>query len=80
MTNIEKQLRKIPGKYRERVFAAIERLMARDFSVLDRKQLRGHENIFRIRIGNYRIIYFDDGEKIILKAIRRRNESTYHDF
>lgn len=80
MTRIEKQLRNVLGKYRERVFAAIERLMARDFSVLDRKQLRGYENIFRIRIGNYRIIYFDDGGKIILKAIRRRDEVTYRDF
>jgi mRNA interferase RelE/StbE len=80
MGKIEKQLRKIPERYRERVFVAIERLMMRDFSALDRKQLRGYENIFRIRVGNYRIIYHDDGEEILLKAIRRRDETTYHDF
>lgn len=80
MGKIEKQLRKIPERYRERVFAAIERLMARHFSALDRKQLRGYENIFRIRVGNYRIIYYDDGGEIILKAIRKRNEATYSDF
>lgn len=80
MGNIEKQLRKIPEMRRGRVFTAIERLMARDFSALDRKQLRGYESIFRIRVGNYRIIYYDDGEEIILKAIRRRNEATYSDF
>ena len=80
MGKIEKQLRKIPEKYRERVFSAIGQLMARDFSALDRKQLKRFENIFRIRIGNYRIIYHDDGDKIILKAIRIRNEATYNDF
>ncbi len=80
MGNIEKQLRSIPGRYRERIFSVIERFMVRDFSSLDRQQLRGYENIFRIRVGNYRIIYHDDGEEIILKAIRRRNEATYRDF
>ena len=80
MTKIEKQLRAIPGKYRERVFLAMGQIMMRDFSLLDRLQLKGYENIFRIRVGNYRIIYFDDGENIIFKAVRRRNESTYRDF
>lgn len=80
MTKIEKQLRKIPEKYRERVFAAIERLMIRDFSTLDRKQLRGYESIFRIRVGSYRIIYHDDGNEITVKAIRKRDETTYRDF
>ncbi|MDO8649085.1 MAG: type II toxin-antitoxin system RelE/ParE family toxin [Candidatus Peregrinibacteria bacterium] len=80
MGKIEKQLRAIPRQYRERVFAAVEHLMVRDFATLDRKRLKGYENIFRIRVGNYRIIYHDDGENIILKAIKRRNEATYSDF
>ena len=80
MGKIEKQLRKIPRPYRERIFDAIEQLMKRDFSVLDRKRLVGYENIFCIRIGNYRVIYYDDGQEIILKAIRRRDEATYNDF
>lgn len=80
MGKIEKQLRKIPEKYRESVFMAIERLLVRDFSVLDRKQLRGYEHIFRIRVGNYRVIYYDDGVDIILKAVLQRNESTYSRF
>ena len=80
MGKIEKQLRNIPEQSRARVFGAIEKLAVRDFSALDRKQLKGFENIFRIRVGNYRIIYYDDGVEIILKAIRRRNEATYRGF
>lgn len=79
MGKIEKQLRKIPARDRESVFMVIEQLMTRDFSTLDRKKLKGYESIFRIRVGNYRILYYDDGEEIILKAIRRRNEATYSD-
>jgi len=78
MGRIEKQLRGIPKKFRERIFTAIEHLMKRDFSALDRAQLKGYDHIFRIRVGNYRIIYFDDGKQIILKAIKRRNEKTYN--
>lgn len=80
MINIEKQLRTVPEKLRERVYSVIEQLIARNFLALDRKRLKGYENIFRVRIGNYRIIYHDDGEEIIIKAIRRRNEKTYRDF
>ena len=80
MINIEKQSRKVPKIHRERIGEVIERLVARDFSTLDRRQLKGYENIFRVRVGNYRIIYHDDGGKIIIKAIRRRNEATYRDF
>ncbi len=80
MGSIEKQLRKIPHPYRERIFTAIEKLMARDFAALDRKQLKGFDSIFRIRVGNYRILYYDDGERILLKAILRRNETTYRGF
>ncbi len=80
MGTIEKQLRTIPWKDRERIMLAIERLLERDFDSLDRKRLKGYEHIFRIRVGNYRIVYFDDGIEIILKAIRKRDERTYSDF
>lgn len=80
MGDIEKQLRKIPEADRKRIFAALALLMIRNFSNLDRKKLRGYEYIFRIRIGNYRIIYYDDGVEIILKAIKKRDERTYNDF
>lgn len=75
-----KQLRKIPRRHRDRIEIALQLLFARDYSTLDRLQLKGYENIFRIRVGNYRIIYHDDGEEIILKAIPRRDENTYKDF
>ncbi len=80
MEQWKKQLRKIPQSSRNLVLAALILLQARDFSKLDRLRLKGYQNIFRIRVGNYRIIYHDDGEKITLKAIPRRDENTYSDF
>lgn len=80
MEKWKKQLRTIPRSSRNRILAALTQLGARDFSTLDRLQLKGYEHIFRIRVGNYRIIYHDDGEEITLKAIPRRDEHTYRDF
>jgi mRNA interferase RelE/StbE len=80
MGKIEQQLRKIPELYRERIFLIVQKLQKRDFSELDRKKLKGYDSIFRIRIGNYRIIYQDDSAGIILKAILKRDENTYADF
>lgn len=77
MEQWRKQLRKIPESSRTRILAVLVLLRLRDFRTLDRLQLKGYENIFRIRVGNYRIIYFDDGEKIVLKAILRRDENSY---
>lgn len=80
MGKIEQQLRKIPDAYREKVFAAIARITTRDVAGMDRKLLRGYKNIFRVRVGNYRIIYHDAGAEITFKEIARRNENTYKNY
>lgn len=80
MGNIERQLRRIPKKYQERIFIAMAQITARQFAALDHKQLKGSDHLFRVRVGNYRIIYFDDGKKIIFEAVRKRDEATYSDF
>ena len=43
------------------------------------RKLKAKRNLFRVRIGNYRIIYeVRDADRIVLVArILRRNESTY---
>ena len=80
MGKVEQQLRKIPEKYSERVYAAIAKIVAHDFMTLDRRKLSANEDIFRVRVGAYRIIYHDDGEIITFIDIVRRNEKTYRNF
>jgi mRNA-degrading endonuclease RelE of RelBE toxin-antitoxin system len=77
MDRIEKLLRRIPKKDRLKIEEDLQHLFHRDFHTLDRDKLKGHKHTYRIRTGNYRIIYDDDGKTIILKAIKRRNEGTY---
>lgn len=80
MEKWQKQLRKIPPASRNRILDALMRIQKRDYRELDRLQLRGSEHFYRVRVGNYRIIYYDDGANIILKAIPRRDDHTYSDF
>jgi mRNA interferase RelE/StbE len=80
MNKIDKFLKKIPKKDRILIEQALKLIFKGHFQGLDLKKLKGYDSIFRIRIGNYRIIFFNDGEGIILKAMKKRDESTYHDF
>lgn len=74
-----KQLRKMPWHNRARVNEVLLQLFARNFIGLDWKKLRGYENLFRIRVGNYRIIYRDDGQKITVISIPPKSDNTYND-
>ncbi len=56
---------KLPKKERERICAEIERLPNGE----DIKQLKGHKNLLRLRVGKYRIIYTVDHGKLIVFVI-----------
>lgn len=55
----------------------IEVIVSLDWHSLDIKKLRGHENIFRVRKGNIRIIFVKDKKDISILTIERRRENTY---
>jgi len=77
MEQIQKQWKKISAKERAKIREIFQKLKNRDFTDLNRKKLKGYEHIYRVRVGNYRIIYFDNGEEILLKYLKKRNERTY---
>lgn len=77
MGKVEKQLRKIAASERLRVLDAMEHIIKRDVSLLDRIKLKGYKHMFRVRIGDYRIIYSDDGVDIVFEAVVRRDDNTY---
>ena len=76
---VERELDKIPGRDFERVAKAIQRLAEnpRPFGVV-----KLADNIFRIRVGRYRVIYaIDDTAKIvIITNVKKRSEGTYKSF
>ncbi|MEX1027131.1 MAG: type II toxin-antitoxin system RelE/ParE family toxin [Candidatus Paceibacterota bacterium] len=80
MDRIQKELQKLSAKE----FAAVKEVIAKlESGVIDElhvKKLKGHTDIYRVRIGNIRVIYRVGKEDIHLLAIRRRSDSTYREF
>ncbi len=71
----EKQLKKLPRKERERVVAAVLRL-ADEPRPRGSRKLAGYDDVFRIRVGTYRVLYSVSGGRlviIILKVGHRRD-------
>lgn len=71
----QKQLDDLPEKQRERLLADI-RLLADVPRPSGVKKLKGYENMYRIRVENYRVIYeIQDKEMLvlILSSIHRKD-------
>ena len=72
---VQKQLSALPKNQRDRLIADI-RLLAEVPRPSGVKKLKGYENIYRIRVGDYRVIYeVKDQEMLILiiSSVHRRD-------
>lgn len=79
MDKIDKFLRKISKKDREKINDLVFKIINRDFSGLDYKKLKGYSNIYRIRKGNIRIIFTINEDEIvnIISIDRKQEEEGY---
>ncbi len=73
-----KQARKIPVFDLARINKTIDNLEINPFAG-DIQKLEGEENVWRRRIGNYRITYevMISQKKVFIYEIKRRTSSTY---
>ena len=73
---VQRELEALPQQDQRRVTVAIQAL-ATEPRPAGSVQLE--DGIFRVRVGNYRIIYhIDERERLVdIGGIRRRNEGTY---
>jgi mRNA-degrading endonuclease RelE of RelBE toxin-antitoxin system len=78
MDKIEKLLRKISKKSREKLFIIIEKLLKKENKSLNIKKLKG-TSFYRLRSGRFRIIFHYEGKnrEIVIDSIKIRNENTY---
>jgi len=65
----EKQLRTIPKRDRERIVEAIQSLSIQPYPAGCRK-LFGEEAVFRIRVGDYRVIYEVESNKLLILVFK----------
>ncbi len=77
MDAIEKFMRRVVGKERAFINSAISRLIRREIVGMDIRKLKGNGDFFRVRSGDFRIIYTERNGKIIIIMVDRRSEDTY---
>lgn len=75
---VEKALKKIPQTSSRRIVAALEQLPDKPYSG-DIQKMRGEKNVWRRRIGEYRIFYEIIPEESVLHVfhLERRTSTTY---
>ena len=73
-----RDLRRIRGKEKSRIMASIDNL-AKDPRPRGFKKLRGATDLFRIRAGNYRIVYSIKDERLIVLVIRVGRRDDIYD-
>ena len=79
MDKISKAIKNIDSETVVKLVEVLDLLLKNDLKTLDIKKLKGQKSIFRVRVGNHRIIFTKDVQIKIL-FIGHRNEKTYKKF
>jgi len=74
----DRQLSRLPTKQKDRILSAVYQMKQNPFS-RDILKLRGEEDIWRLRVGNYRVLFEVLFEKrtIFIYDVVRRTSTTY---
>ena len=70
----QKFILKQPPAQQKRLLIAIGRLPDEG----DRKPLKGHPGYFRLRVGEYRVIYSVEHEKLIVRVVNAGNRGDVY--
>jgi len=74
----EKTLRRLDGDTLERIRRAIRNL-AFDAHPAGHKKLGGYDNLFRLRVGDWRIIYAIENDQLIVLVLEISPRGAYRD-
>lgn len=64
-----KQLEKVPLRVRQRIIRSIESL-SEDPRPPMASKLTGHEDFYRIRVGDYRVVYEVEDDRLVVLVLR----------
>lgn len=79
MTKLERIVKKFSAAERKVIKNTVIQLKMGSFDGLDVKKLQGSRDIYRVRKGLIRIMYYLGADKeIIIFAIARRSDTTYN--
>lgn len=64
-----RQLLKLPSKISHKMVSAAEDLAVTPYPIGTRK-MKGSENLWRIRVGDYRIVYKVEGHRLVVLILK----------
>jgi mRNA interferase RelE/StbE len=73
-----KELERLPATLIQRIFPKLEGL-ASEPRPAGCKKLKGGQREWRIRVGDYRVVYTIDDEKLLVSVMRIRHRSEVYD-
>lgn len=73
-----KELERLPAKLVQRIFPRLEAL-AMEPRPAGCKKLKGGDAEWRIRVGDYRVVYVIDDAKLLVTVTRIRNRSDVYE-
>ena len=78
-SSTKKDLRKLPPQEISRILAEVE-LLAADPLPHGNEKLAGSEHTYRIRIGDYRVVYevLAQSKKVVIQRVRHRKDVYRH--
>ncbi|PIV90542.1 hypothetical protein COW46_01830 [Candidatus Gracilibacteria bacterium CG17_big_fil_post_rev_8_21_14_2_50_48_13] len=77
MDKIVKYLRKIPSKEAAKIIETLHHINSSGKNTPGSIALSGKKDWFRIRVGQYRIVFSDEDGDIRIQKLTRRNDNTY---
>lgn len=78
MNKLQKFLSKLNPREKSAAEDLIARVISQNFFGLNVKKLKGENNLFRVRKGDIRIIYFHNDKTVSILEMERRNDNTYN--
>jgi mRNA-degrading endonuclease RelE of RelBE toxin-antitoxin system len=76
MNKIEKLLKKINKKERQKLLDIIKKLIKKDTKDLNIGKIK-NTDFYRLRLNRFRIIFHFDKKEIFIDSIKLRDEKTY---
>jgi mRNA-degrading endonuclease RelE of RelBE toxin-antitoxin system len=78
MDKISKQLDKLTDKEKHKLLELLNSIKQGKVSGLDLKKLKDRQDLFRVRKGDFRIIFrISETHQVYILALERRSEDTY---
>lgn len=74
--NAKKFIDKLPNNEKKRIVLEIEKLPYCN----DVKKLKGHTDLYRLRVGNYRIIYKINDDKLLVYVVNAGNRGQIYNY